>query len=324
MKKIFISVIIIAKNEEERIGRCLDSVMKLKKKYPTEIIFVDSASTDKTIQIVSKYPIQIYQINKSKYLNPSAGRYVGTSKAKGEYILFIDGDSILINGFVEKALKILKDPKIGAVAGKRLFRKIGEPLKVHEKITGEIKICDTMGGTGLHRKESIDKAGTFNPYMGGQEERELCFRIRNQGYKIVKIEIPMEYHVNKVMDIHEATEKAGYFVGVGQIIRKYGFKKITWELLYAQKKALLETSAVLISLIWIIFSIIFLKPILIVGSIIIFLSLTIIITYKGLPKILIQIRARFFLFSSIIRGLLKGIKNTESFDRKIKIKTIKR
>jgi glycosyltransferase involved in cell wall biosynthesis len=324
MKKIFLSVVIIAKNEEERIKKCLDSIMKLKQKYNTQIIFVDSASTDNTIMIADRYPIEIYQLNKSKYLNPSAGRYIGTSKAKGEYILFIDGDSILIEEFVDKALQILKDPKIAVVGGKRLFRKKGESLKIIEKSTGKIKEYKTIGGTGLYKKTIIEKSGTFNPYMCGQEERELCFRIRNLGYKIVKIEIPMEVHINKEMSIEEASEKAGYFIGVGQIIRHYGFKSITRELIKAQHKALIETMIVLSSIIWIILTVFFHSIIFIIGSAAIVLAILALAIYKGPSKVGIQLLARIKLFSSIIKGFIKDIDKAKSFDKKVKVKTIKK
>lgn len=323
MKNIFISVIIIAKNEEERVGRCFDSVMKLRKKYSTEIIFVDSASSDKTIDIALKYPIQIYRISKSKYLNPSAGRYVGFPHAKGEYVLFIDGDSILIEGFVEKALSILKSSDVAAVAGKRIFRKMGESLRIKEKITGKMREYNTIGGTGIYKRKILEAVGTFNPHMGGQEERELCFRIRQNGYKIIKVDIPMEYHINKNMDIMEATERAGYFIGVGQIIRRYGFKKITWELLYDQKKALFETLIVTLSPIWILLSIIFQWPVLIVGSLIIIAGIVLLSLFKGPSKVFVQFRARFTLFYSIIKGILKGIDEPKSFDKKVTVKRIK-
>lgn len=323
MKKVFLSVIIIAKNEEERIGRCLESVVKLKKKYSTEIIFVDSASTDKTISIVSKYPVQIYQLNQSKYLNPSAGRYIGFPKSKGEYIFFIDGDSILIDGFIEKALKVLQDPKIAAVGGRRLFRITNESLKIREHMTGKSKVGKTIGGTGLYKRKVLQEAGAFNPYMGGQEERELCFRIRNKGYKIINADFPMEFHINKEMDIHEASERAGYFIGVGQIIRKYGLRKITWELLFAQRKALLETLAIVFAMVWLIISVfVHLLP-LIIGSSIIIFGILILVAYKGPKKIYVFFASRIKLFISILKGLMKGIHKSESFDKLVKVKKLK-
>jgi glycosyltransferase involved in cell wall biosynthesis len=323
MKKLFLSIVIIAKNEEERVGKCLDSIMKLKRKYSLEIIFIDSASTDKTIEIVSKYPVKIYQLNKSKYLNPSAGRYIGTSKAKGEYILFIDGDSILIEGFVEKALKVLEQPDVATVSGERIFITKGGPLKIKRKFSGKANIRKTIGGTGVYKREIIKKSGTFNPYMGGQEERELCFRIRKNGYKIMKIDTPMEYHINKDMDMEESNEKAGYFIGVGQIIRKYGLKSITWDLLYAQRKALIETTLIVSAFIWLILNIFFRHGILLIGGIIILAGILLLFIYKNPVKVFVFVISRFKLFISIIKGFFKGIPEAQSFDKKVKIRRLK-
>lgn len=322
-KNIFLSVIVIAKNEEERIGRCIESVVKLKRKYNTEIIFVDSASTDKTVDIVSKYPVKIYQLNKSKYLNPSAGRYVGYPYANGEYIFFIDGDSVLIEGFIGKSLKIMKDPKIAAIGGRRLFRKTGEPLKIHEIMTGKTKIGRTIGGTGIYRRKALEESGIFNPFMGGQEERELCFRIRNKGYKIINADIPMEFHINKEMDINEASERAGYFIGVGQIIREYGFKRVTWELLHAQRKALSETLAVISTLFLWIISIFIRSASLTIASLIIAFLIILLIFCKGPSKIYVFFVSRIKLFISIVKGLIKGIHKHERFKSLVKVKRIK-
>jgi glycosyltransferase involved in cell wall biosynthesis len=320
---MFISVIIICRNEDKKIQRCIDSIIINLKDYNYEIIFVDSASTDHTIDIASKYKINIYQLNQSKYLSPSAGRYIGTPYAKGEYVLFVDGDSIIIETFMQKALQILKREDVAAVAGNILFRNKGESLTIHEKISGNLKFVDAIGGTGLYKTKTLKVVGTFNPYMKGQEERELCFRIRSNKYKIAKLDIPMIYHISNDITSEEANEKAGYFTGVGQIIRKYGLKKITWELIYAQRKALTETSAIFVAIIWAVISVIFMNPILAIGDIAIFLSILFLLIYKGKEKVSIFFAARMKLFFSIIKGFCIGIDNASTFDNKVKVTRLK-
>lgn len=83
-----ISVVILTKNEEENIRRCLESV-----KWCDEIIVVDDNSTDETMEIVKKYKTTIYQ--RSLNSNFSAQRNFGQSHAKNEWILFIDADEVV-------------------------------------------------------------------------------------------------------------------------------------------------------------------------------------------------------------------------------------
>jgi uncharacterized membrane protein YccF (DUF307 family) len=134
----------------------------------------------------------------------------------------------------------------------------------------------------------------------------------------------MEIHINKEMNIEEASEKAGYFIGVGQIMRQYGFKSITRELIKAQYKALIETTAVISSIIWVILTVFFHSIIFIAGSVLLAVVLLAVSIYKGPLKVYVQLVARIKLFFSIIKGLVKGIGKARSFDKKVKIKKIKK
>ncbi len=89
MEKLYtLSVIIITKNEEDRIEKCLSSV----KDIADEIIIVDSGSTDKTLEIAAKYTDNIsstdwpgYGIQKQRALD----------KAECEWVLSLDADEAL-------------------------------------------------------------------------------------------------------------------------------------------------------------------------------------------------------------------------------------
>ncbi|MDQ0227136.1 tetratricopeptide repeat-containing glycosyltransferase family 2 protein [Metabacillus niabensis] len=82
----FISLCMIVKNEEKVIERCLSSVAHL----VDEIIVVDTGSTDRTKEIVSKYTSHIYDF---KWIEDfSAARNFAASKATGKWILVLDAD----------------------------------------------------------------------------------------------------------------------------------------------------------------------------------------------------------------------------------------
>jgi len=131
-----ISVVILTKNEEQNIGKCLESV-----KWCDEIIIVDDKSSDKTIEIAKKYKTSIY-IN-SLNGNFSSQRNFGLSKAKNEWILFIDSDEIVSDALAYEISNAvgLKDQNLGNFNGFYIKRSDfiwGKQLKYGE--TGGMKI----------------------------------------------------------------------------------------------------------------------------------------------------------------------------------------
>lgn len=97
-----ISLCMIVKNEEEVIGRCLESVRDI----PDEIIIVDTGSTDRTKEIVSKYTNKIYDF---EWVDDfSKARNFSFSKATKDYIMWLDADDIILEEDYQK-LKKLKE-----------------------------------------------------------------------------------------------------------------------------------------------------------------------------------------------------------------------
>lgn len=84
-----LSVCIIAKNESEVIGRCLDCV----KSFADEIVVVDTGSTDNTKEIASKFTDKVFDF---KWINDfSAARNFSFSKATKDYVMWLDCDDII-------------------------------------------------------------------------------------------------------------------------------------------------------------------------------------------------------------------------------------
>jgi glycosyltransferase involved in cell wall biosynthesis len=95
-----LSVIIIAKNEADRIGRCLDSV----KGIADEIIVLDSGSIDRTVEIARHYTDQVFETDWPGY-GPQKQRAL--AKAAGEWVLSIDADEALSSELAEEIRKTL-------------------------------------------------------------------------------------------------------------------------------------------------------------------------------------------------------------------------
>lgn len=85
MAKLSLSVVIIAKNEEQRIEECIRSVYDL----VDDIVVIDDHSTDSTVEIAKKYTNNIHI---RKMGQEGVHRNFGASKAKNDWIFILDCD----------------------------------------------------------------------------------------------------------------------------------------------------------------------------------------------------------------------------------------
>jgi glycosyltransferase involved in cell wall biosynthesis len=82
-----LSIIIAVRNEEATIRQILESALQLK---PLEIIVIENGSTDNTLEICRTYPVRCFSC--PVRLGHDVGRALGAYEAKGNVLLFIDGD----------------------------------------------------------------------------------------------------------------------------------------------------------------------------------------------------------------------------------------
>jgi len=120
MKISFISTVF---NEEDNIEKFIDSILKQTKK-PSEIIFVDGGSKDKTYEILKKYAkknkkIKVFQ---EKGANIARGRNIAISKAKGEIIFASDAGCVIDRNWIKDTLKYFPEADIVAGGYKGIYK----------------------------------------------------------------------------------------------------------------------------------------------------------------------------------------------------------
>jgi glycosyltransferase involved in cell wall biosynthesis len=89
-----ISVVIITKNEEQNIERCIKSCL-----WADEIVILDSGSKDRTLEICRKYDCNIVE---TKWLGFGLTKQLAVSNAKNDIILSLDADEALTDGLIER------------------------------------------------------------------------------------------------------------------------------------------------------------------------------------------------------------------------------
>ena len=213
----FISVVIVNYNGINFIESCLRSV--LASNYPDlEIIFVDNASTDGSLDLMrqkfgSEPNIKI--IANKVGLGPSKGRNIGIENSKGKYIAFLDNDTEVDKDWLRELVSVLEeDYTIGAAQSKLLLsdRKTIDTCGHYLSITGfpyEIgsgeldsgqynEIMDIFGARSAAmfiRHSVLDQIGYFDPdYFMHSEETDLSWRVWLKNYRIVFVPTSIVYH----------------------------------------------------------------------------------------------------------------------------------
>jgi glycosyltransferase involved in cell wall biosynthesis len=227
---VSLSVVLIARNQEQSVGRLIESVLRETSGLSVpEIILVDSASSDRTVEVALEHPISVLVLPQADWLCAAAGRAAGYAQTTGSFVLFLDGDMELCRGWLPRALAVLEaEPGLAAVAG----RVIDSETSVPELPTDAIAPATFGGetgwevphpaGAGLYRRSALEEAGSFNPYLRSDEEPELALRLRAGGYQIFSLDVPSVVHHQPVaggLPALLARRRRGLFVGHGQVAR---------------------------------------------------------------------------------------------------------
>ncbi|MCX5804681.1 MAG: glycosyltransferase family 2 protein [Proteobacteria bacterium] len=211
-----LSIIIITKDTEELLKDLLSSIKKDKSLEPflKEVIVVDNASADRTADMVKKeFPGLLY-IKNEKNEGFAAAVNKGLSRAAGEYMLFLNSDTLLVEGETKKMLNLMKEnPDIGIcgpqlvypdMRPQRSFAYVPSlvfeifPRSLIEFLSPEaisarpsasqdlptiLNVPSLIGAAVLIRRNVLEYLGGFDErFFFFLEETDLCLRTRTMMY----------------------------------------------------------------------------------------------------------------------------------------------
>jgi hypothetical protein len=113
-------------------------------------------------------------------------------------VQFVDGDCTLADGWLEHAVETLeRQSDVAVVCGRR--REIAPNASIYNLLCDvewdtPIGDASSCGGDALMRIDALEQVGGFNPAVVAGEEPELCFRLRERGWRIQRIDQTMTYH----------------------------------------------------------------------------------------------------------------------------------
>ncbi len=192
-----ISILIVTYNTANIIQACLDSVFKqLGVQY--EIIVVDNASADNSVEVLSTFSDRITLIANTNNVGFGKANNQAFKQSTGRYVFMLNPDAVLQSTTALQELIAYMDaaPSIGLAGTRILKTNTTEESKPSYQYPGQ-KHCDwnfgglpgeiawVLGASMIARREVFELVHGFDEdYFLYGEEADLCLRIRQQGYAI--------------------------------------------------------------------------------------------------------------------------------------------
>jgi len=234
-----LSILIVNYNVKEFLQNLIHSIYKAASDLSYEIIIIDNASDDGSVEFLQEKFPGIKLIVNDKNLGFSKANNIGLSIAKGKYILLLNPDTIVQEDTFEKMISFFERTHDAGMAGCKILNPDGTlqlacrrsfpgPWTSFCKVTGlsnlfpnsrlfarynltylnenETYEVDAISGSFMMiRREVLDKVGKLDEqfFMYG-EDLDWCYRIQKADYKV--------YYVHETQIIHykgESTKRSG-------------------------------------------------------------------------------------------------------------------
>lgn len=186
-------------NYQEITQACLESIRRHTRE-PYELILVDNGSTDGTVDYLRSQP-DVILIENEENKGFAAGCNQGFERASGDYIMFLNNDTVVTDGWMTHLLRALNaDPRIGMVGPVTNYssghqqiavsytnrEQLDEFAKNHTDTYAEIyaDVRRLIGFCMLTRRSVLEEVGLFDEIygLGNYEDDDLCLRIIRKGY----------------------------------------------------------------------------------------------------------------------------------------------
>ncbi len=217
-----VSVILTVRDEEANLGHLLDSLVP--QQHLHEVIVVDAASTDRTVEVAESYRSQLP--NLKVLVRPcrrGEGRNLGAAQATGDLLAFIDGDCMANAHWLERIVAAWEGRPRRVVAGRTLLTGYWAFTKLHRVELPHKGQDTTWPSCNLaYPRALFQEIGGFDPRFVTAEDIDLNYRAIEAGGEIVLARDAIVYA--RARDSITGFLRQAYWNGYGrkQLTRKHG------------------------------------------------------------------------------------------------------
>jgi hypothetical protein len=216
-----LSIIIVNWNVRELLARCLNSISSCLKSREFEVIVVDNASEDGSVEMMKREFPQVKLIENQENVGFGRASNQGIKIAQGKYLFILNPDTLVGPNTLENIIDFMdSNPKVG-IGGCYVYYPDGRPQssfykfptllsyfsrmlsifrilpinRLTQKFFWEYKdnnisgtVDRVLGGAMVLRKETVEQIGVFDEaYFMYAEELDLCYRARQKGWEVSTI-----------------------------------------------------------------------------------------------------------------------------------------
>ncbi|QEA12485.1 glycosyltransferase [Comamonas flocculans] len=196
-----IGIVVIGRNEGERLRVCLQSVAY----KANTVVYVDSGSTDDSVALARSLGVVVVPLDMSVPFTAARARNAGFQALRQTdpemaLVQFVDGDCEVVGSWLLAASEFLTESgheRYAVVCGRRRER---HPARsIYNRLcdvewdtpVGDAKAC---GGDAMMRTDALQAVGGYRDDLIAGEEPELCVRLRAAGWKVRRLDQEMTLH----------------------------------------------------------------------------------------------------------------------------------
>ncbi len=246
--KYKIAIIILTYNSSRWIKFCIESLSPLFSRSDIQIILVDNASKDDTVEKFKEINAPISLIELKRNLGCAGGNNAGWRASDAEFIIFLNPDVVVKKAWIDKITEPLEKDKNVGVVGCKLYYPNSHKIQHAGGILYPNMMCDHYGNCEedkgqydkLKEVDFVTGAAFSTPrflleelngfdesfFPAYYEETDYCFRLRKIGYKIIYNPQAVAYHYesSSLTKLSDNFYRTFYKSRIHFLVKHYSFK----------------------------------------------------------------------------------------------------
>lgn len=228
-KEIDLSIVIVNFNTGKFIFRCLEFIKKNPPQKSYEIFVVDNNSKDNSIEFIQKHYPEVKLIKNSLNFGFSYANNQAIIRSRGRYILILNPDTVVTKGAIDKMVEFMDRNQDAGVGGAKMLNFNGsiqyscrrfptlfyvffgrqsaiikflpsnrisrKYLMMDEDYSTSMEVDWVFGASMILRRKALEEVGVFDEdYFIFLEDTDLCYRMREKGWKVYFIADAVIFH----------------------------------------------------------------------------------------------------------------------------------